>query len=222
MNFRQTVRTVLWTSMLAASISGQALACACCSEPGQTNQSTETLGSYSGGELKRLRLAGTAQLITAVDFPKNVKGVAAPSSKDYRLTAPEIKREIVLNLTDPAGGTGQITFPLPKKFSTYQNDPGAGGSKNPPKSAGGGPLLSKTWTLEGPVKLSGIFAKGAKRGSAKLEIDGQGNSCTSAENLTGWTSRVSARNVAFGLLGKFAEPTPTRDEVADSKPQKKR
>jgi hypothetical protein len=210
MNVRQSVRTVLWSIVLATGISGEALACACCSEPGQTNQSTEKIGSVNGGELKRLQFGSTGQLITAVDFPKNVKGVAAPSSKDYRLTSPVIKREIVLNLTDPAGGTGQITFPLPKKFSTYQNDPGAGGSKNPPKSPGGGPLLSKTWTLQGPVKLSGIFAKAAKRGTAKLEIQGQGNSCTSAENLTSWKLEVAGRGVAFGMLGKFATP---RDEV---------
>jgi hypothetical protein len=222
MDFKHTVRTGLWTGVLAASVSGEALACACCSEPGQSNTSIEKLESYSGGELKRLRFAGTGQLITAVDFPKNVKGVVAPSDRDYRLSAPEIRREMVLNLTAPAGGTGQIIFALPKKFSTYQNDPGAGGSKTPPKSAGGGPLLYKSWTLEGPVKLSGIFAKGAKRGSAKLEIDGQGNSCTSAENLTGWKLVVSGRNVAFGFLGKFAEPMPARDEVAASKPAKKR
>jgi hypothetical protein len=149
MNCKQAIHTVLWTSALAAGVSGEALACACCSEPGQTNQFTEKLESYSGAELKRLRLASTAQLITAVDFPKNVKGVAAPSTKDYRLNAPEIKRQIVFNFKDPAGGTGQITFPLPEKFSTYQNDPGAGGSKNPPKSAGGGPLLYKSWTSKG-------------------------------------------------------------------------
>ncbi len=222
MNFRKAVRTGLWTGALAACSSGAALACACCSEPGQTNQTTEKLGSYSGGELKRLRLASTAQLITAVDFPNNVKGVAAPSSKDYRLNTPEIKREIVFNFTDPAGGTGQITFLLPKKFSTYQNDPGSGGSKNPPKSPGGGPLLAKTWTLAGPVKLGGIFAKGAKRGTAKLELDGQGNSCTSAESFTAWKLEVAGRNVTFGLLGKFAEPMPSSEEIAASKPAKKR
>jgi hypothetical protein len=215
MTYKKAVRVIVWTTLFSASTSGAALACACCSEPGQTNQSTENMGSYNGGELKRLRFAGTAQLISAVDFPKNVKGVSAPSIKDYRLTAPDIERAIVLNLTDPAGGTGQITFPLPKKFSTYQNDPGAGGSKNPPKSPGGGPLLYKTWTLEGPVSLSGIFAQGAMRGTAKLLIDGQGNSCTSAENMNGWKLEVSGRRVAFGFLGKFA--TPAQDTTANKK-----
>jgi hypothetical protein len=159
-------------------------------------------------------------LVTAVDFPKNVKGVAAPSTKDYRLTAPEIKREIVFNFTDPAGSAGRITFHLPKKFEVSQNDPGTGGSKNPPKSAGGGPLLYKSWTIAGPVSLTGIFAKGAKRGTAKLQIDGQGNSCTSAEDLTSWTLMVSGKGVAFGLLGKFAPPMAALDEAKIGKAKK--
>jgi hypothetical protein len=221
MNFKPAVRTGFWTVILTATISGEAFACACCSEAGQTNQFTEKLASSSGDELRRLRLASTAQLITAVDFPNNVKGVTAPSNKDYRLSVPEIKREIAFNFTDPAGRPGQITFRLPRTLSTYQTDPGAGGSKNPPKSAGGGPLLFKSWTLDGPVKLSGIFAKGAKRGTAKLEINGEGNSCTSAESFTGWTLKVSGGNVAFGIMGKFAEPAPVRERIANPKSSKK-
>jgi hypothetical protein len=196
---------ILFSTLLLAGASGEAFACACCSEPGSRFEATEKLDAYKSGELVRLRFTGTAKLMSDAGFPDNVKGVAAPSDKAYRLTADPIKRQMVLKLANPAGGTGQITFPLPKTIAVQQFDPGQSIGK-PAKSAGGGPDLHKEWRFEGPVKLSGIFAKGAKRGTAKLIIQGHGNNCTSASDLTNWTLDIAGRGVKFGLLGSFAEP----------------
>ena len=46
-------------ALLLAGASGEALACACCSEPGARFEANDKLEGYNRGELARLRFAAT-------------------------------------------------------------------------------------------------------------------------------------------------------------------
>jgi hypothetical protein len=121
-------RTMSLGLLLTAGISARALACACCSEPGMRFETTEKISDYTRGELALMRFQPTAKLVTDAGFPDTVKGVAAPSDKGYQLIVPAIRREVVINLTEPGStAVGQITFPLPRKNGQFQVDPGNGG-----------------------------------------------------------------------------------------------
>jgi hypothetical protein len=212
MSVLRSRQSFLLMALVSAGMSGEALACACCSEAGQRLELTENLSPYISEELALLRFAPTAKLITDAGFPDSVKGVANPSDKPYQLKASEIKGELTLTLTDAAGGgTGQIVFPLPKKISRFEVDPGKAET-----SPGRGPDLYKEWRFEGPVRLSGSVATSAKRGTAKLVLHGHGNSCTSAPDITHWTLALTGRGVKFGLMGKFGAPA----EEAAARPKK--
>ena len=185
--------------LFSAGISGEALACACCSEPGQRIDRSEMPDDYIRGELALLRFADTA---------KGSRG-GTPAAQVYRLNATRIKRAVVLTLTDATGGTGRIVFPLPKIMSRHEFD----ARKGDAKSAGGGPVITKEWRFEGPAKLSGIVGKGSSRGPATLILYGHGNSCATAPDITHWTLTVAGRVTKLALVGKFAEPADGSDNA---------
>jgi hypothetical protein len=185
-------RAIAAAIVLSSSISGEALACACCSEPGQRFDRSEVPDAYIRGELALLKFGNTA------------KGSreGTPVAQVYRLKASRIKREVALTLTDAMGGTGRIVIPLPKMMSRQEYDAGKGDAK----SAGGGPDITKEWRFEGPAKLSGIVARGGTHGSATLILRGHGNSCAAAPDFTHWTLAVAGRASKLEMVGTFAEP----------------
>ena len=100
--------TALFARMLAVAAlvltpSGGALACACCSEPGQRLEMVVPLDSYLKGELDRIAIAPSARLYTDVGFPDSIEGVEAPSDGEYSVVLRRTERTVLLTLADAEG-----------------------------------------------------------------------------------------------------------------------
>jgi hypothetical protein len=206
----QPFRTIALAALLTTTAAADVFACACCSEAGQRYENTAKIDTYASSELALLRFSPTAKLVTDAGFPESVKGIAAPSEKPYAVQAAPISRSVDLKLSGP--GTGAIAMRLPKKMTEFKADP-----RNGAKSAGNGPDLQKEWRFEGPVRLSGAVAAGARRGTGKLVLHGHGNNCWSATDITHWTLTVTGRKTNFSLIGKFAAPAEEKPEAAKKK-----
>lgn len=191
-------RAFLGAALLAwLGLAQSALACACCTEPGQRLERTVALSPGLSEELSRVRFASTASLLADAGFPDTVKGVAAPDTGAYHLVADRIKGRLAFQLTNPAKQSGRIAMALPRQLTRFEVDP------RHPASNGHGPELYKEWRLEGEATLSGIVGASGRRGHARLILHGHGNGCTTADHFTHWTLSVVGPDIRFTFLGEF-------------------
>lgn len=191
------VRALALTALLLMPSSG-ALACACCTEPGQRLDVVAPLDSYLRDELGRIAIAPVARLYTDAGFPETIEGVDEPSTEGYDIEMSRTADRITLRLLDPAGQAGGIELTVPAEITRLEVDPRDGDTTE----AGLGPVLYKEWRLEGEARLSGFLAAGSGRADASLILHGRGRGCTSAEDFTHWTLAVRGVGVRFTLLGE--------------------
>ncbi len=193
-------RALLIAAMLQGLAASSALACACCTEPGQRYEGTDRVSTYFRDEIAAIRFAPTASLYAGERGTDVVQGIRAPSDKPYKvtLTRPAAPGGMfTLDAVDAAGQSGRITFAMPQRVTRLEVDP-----RSDTKAGGNGPTLYKEWRLEAPATLSGIFAAKQSRGTARLILQGRGNSCTASPDFSHWTLVVSGTGVRFSLLGE--------------------
>jgi hypothetical protein len=174
-----------------------ALACACCTEPGQRLEIVTPIDSYLRDELQSIAIASTARLYTDAGFPETVEGVESPSDAGYSIDMRLSEGSLVLSLSDADGNSGSIELLLPGEMYRFEVDPREGA----PLEGGAGPTLYKEWKLEGEATLTGVFAAGGRRANAVLVLQGRGKGCTTAADFTHWTLGISGTGVRFMLLG---------------------
>jgi hypothetical protein len=189
--------TISAIALAFASIAqtSDALACACCTEPGQRLELTDTMDTYVRDELVRVRFAPTAALFTGVGFPDNIEGIVNPSDTPYSLRA-AIRGVVGFEFVDASRRVGRVQFKLPRTLTRFEVDPLAG-SAAPPN----GPGLYKEWRISAPARLSGSMSGRGAAAQATLILHGGGNSCTSAYDFTRWTLRVKGKGISFTFLG---------------------
>ncbi|APR87725.1 hypothetical protein A7982_13074 [Minicystis rosea] len=195
---------VLAPALLLAQLVGaaDAQACACCSEPGQRVEGTAPLDAYVKGELGRVRFAKAAKLyLTAAGFD-GVSGIRDPADR-YELVQTRQGDVWTFTFKDAKGNAGALAFTLPAKVEEFFVD------TQPGKQAGD-PTLYKEWRLAAPLTATGIFKPSAVGSpTVRLILQGHGNSCTSAEQLTTWTIVVSGPKASFSLFGTLSTPAAT-------------
>jgi hypothetical protein len=177
-----------------ATQASDALACACCSEPGERVESSGKLDPYEKPELERLRFAKTAHLyLTAAGF-EGVSGIADPAST-YALGFSRAGERWTFTFKDAKGAASTLAFTLPSKIESFFVDP-----RGRKASVAADPVLYKEWRLEAPATATGSFAaKGS--GTARLILHGRGNACTSADQFTAWTLEVNGPGIRYRLFG---------------------
>jgi hypothetical protein len=192
-------RATISALTIAAALFAQAEAahaCACCTEPGQRMDTTDTMDTYVRGELAQMRFATQATLYNDTGFPDSVSGIVNPSTGLYRSRA-AIRGVVRFDFVDPAGRPGRVQFLLPRLIHRFEVDPRSTGGPPPPN----GPGLYKEWRLTGPAQLSGFAAGAGNAATATLIMHGDGNSCSSSANFKHWTLAVKGRGIAFTFLG---------------------
>lgn len=182
--------------MLSAAVaSAPALACACCTNPGQRNVNVEALDEGKRALLEELRFDDAAKVFLGEADPDSVEGIESPSPA-YALTAAWQENQILFTLKDEQGHAGTLALELPSKISIFEVDP-----RGAPDQ-GTGPPLYKEWKLTGKVKGSGAFAPGAGPGQLlTLIVQGGGNSCTSASDFAYWTLVMQGPEANYSMFG---------------------
>jgi len=103
-----------------ATQASDALACACCSEPGERVESSGKLDPYEKPELERLRFAKTAHLyLTAAGF-EGVSGIADPAST-YALGFSRAGERWTFTFKDAKGAASTLAFTLPSKIESFSS-----------------------------------------------------------------------------------------------------
>jgi hypothetical protein len=187
--------------LLAACVAGlavatidDALACACCTNPGQRNVAVVALDAGRREEVRRLRFADSARLFLGEADADDIKGIETPSDA-YELSATWQKDQLTFALTDRLRRSGTLSLRLPGTVSIFEVDPRA------PK-AEREPVLYKEWKLTSKAAGSGVFAAGLGPSQLlTLIVQGRGNSCTSSGDFGHWTLVMSGPKASYSLFG---------------------
>jgi hypothetical protein len=194
-------RSPAWVLGAALSLSvgtGDARACACCTNIGQRYVGVQKFDAGKREDLERLRFASAVRLYTGEADPADVQGIVAPTL-DYELHVAQEPARWVFDFRDKAGNTGTLTLALPASVSIFEVDP-----RGDTREGGLGPALYKEWTLTAKAAGTGIFAAGLRSGaSISLILHGQGNSCTSSGDFSHWTLTVKGPKAAYSFIGEL-------------------
>lgn len=182
-----------------------ALACACCSEPGDYFSGPTDLDEHPLNQLKRMRFGRTASLyMTAAGLEEDAQGIEQPH-ENYSITGVFLNKMLKLSFR-ARGNSGVLELPFPAKIWNHSAD-----IHDNKLSAGGGPLLYKEWRLEGDVTGSGVFKGGIVTPTKyTLVLQGRGNGCDNAEDFTHWRLEVRGEKAGYAFYGRMLKPVPNR------------
>lgn len=190
-------------AMIVVLPTGVAQACACCAEPGERYERTETIDDLSLDVLESVRFAAKARLYTtAADWDEQVKGITNPAQSDtYSLTFSRTARDWTFEFKDTGGAKGKLNFRLPANVYKLHADtkPQARTPSNNTPTR-----LYKEWRLDSSIAGTGMFTfKKSANGRAQFILHGTGNGCTSPDQFTNWTLDVTGNGVQFRFFGRL-------------------
>jgi hypothetical protein len=179
---------------------GKALACACCTNPGQRYVEVEKLDAGRLDEIERVRFGKEARLYVGEAGVETIKGIQGPAERydlsvNWDKTHPG-KTNLSFSLDNLSGRSGTLSLRLPQKISIFEVDP------RDSHDQGTGPVLYKEWKLTGEVTGTGAFSgTNSSKQVLTLILQGRGNSCTSAADFTHWTLVMEGPNGSHSLFG---------------------
>jgi hypothetical protein len=189
--------------LLATAAPRLALACACCSNPGQRTVETVALDANKRKTLKALRFTGKAELYMDESDGGGYSGIDSELSQ-YSLKTEWQGNRLVFALNDGHGYSGTLALELPAKMSLFEVDP-----RNT-KDTGAGPLLYMEWKVTGKVSGSGKFAASAgPKQLLTLIAQGSGISCTTAADFTHWSLVMQGPKANYMFFGELI---PVKEE----------
>lgn len=185
----------LLLSGMAAAATGDAAACACCTDRGQRNVGLQDFDSGRHEQVDAVKFAPNALLYLGAGDAESVEGIEAPDS-EYALQVSRDEKSLTFAFSGTGGQTGTLTLRLPKRISIFEVDP------RDTEDSGLGPALYKEWKLTGDVSATGAFAAANAAGhKLTLILHGSGNSCTSAGDFSHWTLVIEGPKANYMLLG---------------------
>jgi hypothetical protein len=191
-------------ALVVLAAPGEALACACCTNPGQRYVDVETLDPGRLEEIESLRFGTEARLYVGEAGVEAIKGIQDPAERydlavNWDKTHP-VKTDISFTLSNPGGRSGTLSLRLPQTISIFEVDP-----RDSPDQ-GTGPVLYKEWKLIGEVTGTGAFSgTNSPKQVLTLILQGRGNSCTSAADFTHWTLVTEGPKGSYSLFGELAK-----------------
>jgi hypothetical protein len=193
--------TVFGSMIVVAPV--PALACACCAESAQREQTTEVIDDYTRDILSKVQFQNRATLYSgAGEWEDYAKGINNPAqSYDYTLQVRNKGKSWSFSFQDDKGNSGALTVSAQKRLRRFSVDTQMqkrANSNHTPVT------LYKEWELFGPVTGSGIFAASRSKGkaaTAKLILQGSGNNCSDEATFKKWTLVVSGGGAKFRFFG---------------------
>lgn len=192
----------LATTVLLANVQSAA-ACACCTDPGhRVERSGQKLEAFESEELNGLKVAGAAKLRTTAAFPEGIKGFKPIEDDAYKIALTRDAGNWRITLTDSKGGTGSLSFKMPKTADRFEVD--FPNEANSVDTSGGASSLIKEWRIAAPVRGDGIFKKGlSNKARVRLILQGRGNAC--ATTFQAYQIVVSGPRENFTFTGKVQD-----------------
>ena len=195
--------------MIAVS-AANALACACCAEPGTYSIRTIKPDSFHLDLLSEFKYARKANLFMTEAGFETIKGLDAVEKEDAAIEA-SITDGFDLATTfsgrhswnfefkTPKGLRGSVAFPMPGSMVSFA----AGIHDN--EDTGLGPLLYKELRFKGNVtSASGFMRTGVTRGTTYfLVFQGRGRGCDEVFDFKNWSLEIDGPRASYAFFGKL-------------------
>jgi hypothetical protein len=174
-----------------------ALACACCVDPGFYSISTRKPDAYEIDELKKIRFK-SANLYMDAAGEDNIKGIN-PISENYSLDGMLQNNLWKFNFKDDKGKAGTLSLTKPISMVAFMVDIHDRPSDSVETS------VYKEWRFKYRVQSgSGIFQTGfAPATEYFLVLQGRGNGCTSAADFTHWRLEIFGKRANYAFFGEL-------------------
>lgn len=200
-SFRSHRRAI--AAVTAALVSFSALdahGCACCTDPGEYDLTTNApISDFHRTQLEGIKFGSHARLYLTDAGEDAVKGISNVTEENT-LSAVFEARRWRLTFRSADGQSGVLTLPMPAKISTLAADIHDG-------EPGAAPTLYKEWRIEGAATGDGIFRAGfAAPVKYTLVLQGRGNRCDSADDFTHWRLELSGKKASYAFFGDLVVP----------------
>lgn len=178
---------------LTALLPQAALACACCTDPGERFEHDVAMGEWEAAEIAQVTPTSPARLYLSACGFDCVHGIAGPQA-EYDVGFEVDANGVTLALGDGRGPRGTLVFPWPESYTWFGTDTGLTGK--------GGDIYTEL-RFRGAVAGTGDFAQ-ERAQEAELVLSGFGNRCITVRSFEGWILSVSGADTEYRLFGTFS------------------
>ncbi|HMT09250.1 MAG TPA: hypothetical protein PKA82_14700 [Pyrinomonadaceae bacterium] len=195
---------VLFAVTFLLSLSGSALACACCAERGFRSLRVAALDEYQRGLLKDMKMEDTVNLYTDEAGFEMIRGLR-DLEKEYNdgglekidLVSSYLNNSWKITIKTPGGKTGTLTLPRPSVATMFKVDQF--------ERTEGDAVLYKEFMFNGNVGSgTGAFKSGIVSPTKySLVFMGKGNFCDNAEDFTNWRLEINGSKARYAFFGKM-------------------
>lgn len=198
------------TLVICAFLSANALACACCSEPGSYAVHTGKPDSYYLDLVSGFKYSKAADIYMTEAGYDTIKGLDAfrkeDEESDYTMSpalglasASLSKKAFLFEFKTPKGLAGSISMPLPPQMTSFAAD------IHDNDDRGLGPLLYKEFRFKGNVSFAdGFLRTSAARGTKYfLVFQGRGRGCNEVSDFMHWRLEVTGPKADYAFYGKL-------------------
>jgi hypothetical protein len=192
----------LFSLLLLISLSNNALACACCAEPGTYMISTSKPDEYKLGLLGEMKFNKDATLYTDAAGFDDMKGITfnqeLTDADQFDLVTTFVSKTWKFTFKTKEGKTGVLTLPIPTQMVSFKVDL-HDGEPNTETS------LYKEFRFKGTAASgTGIFKGGiVKPTTYFLVFQGRGNHCDNASDFTHWRLEITGSKSDYAFFGKM-------------------
>jgi hypothetical protein len=174
-----------------------ALACACCVDPGFYSISTKKPENYELDELKKIQFK-TVNLFMSAAGEDDIKGINSVG-ESYSLNGALQNNLWKFNFKDDKGKAGTLSLTKPLSMVAFMADI----HDRAPNS--GETSVYKEWRFKYRVQSgTGIFQTGfAPATEYFLVLQGRGNGCTQAEDFTHWRLEITGKKASYAFYGEL-------------------
>lgn len=200
----------------------EALACACCAEPGEYLLTAAKPSTYSLEILSDLEFSKSADLFMTEAGFDMIKGLDPikqefesewTADSSFNLAAAFTGKLWTFNLKTPRGQSASLELPMPAKMVIYKVD--IHDEENRPN----GPVLYKEFRFKGLFSSAGgVARKGIVRGTTFFMVfQGRGNGCDNASDFTHWRLEINGPRADYAFFGKLNTDAAKKRDIARSR-----
>jgi hypothetical protein len=191
--------SLIVSAVLGVSASESALACACCTNPGQRYVEKLPFDSSKRAVFRSVEFAHRANLYVGEGGAESINGIDEPSER-YAMSVSWSKSSFIFSFRNHRGAWGKLVLGLPQTVSVFEVDP------RESEGRGNGPTLYKEWKITGKVGGDGVFSPATGPNQLlTLILQGRGNSCTSASDFDHWTLVMQGPKGHYIMFGELVQ-----------------
>ena len=214
---------IIFAVICLVSFANNAVACACCAEPGTYMIWTGKPSEYDLSVVRDMKFDKKVELyMTEAGFESmkglpDVKKEMESDSWNYETDALDLVNEFTnkqwrFTIKTPGGKTGTLVLPMPTQMVQYKVD------IHDTKDTGLGVSLYKEFRFKGVVQSgTGIFRSGIiKPTTYFLVFQGRGNGCDNSEDFSHWRLEIDGKKAKYTFYGALPSGNSEEEEVKET------